>query len=85
MKKQKVQLNKKLVLSKEHISALSNLERITGGSIIAETGKGSGCPKCVVGDSQDCTDSQNGASMCQGAGCTLKNCQTRSGQLGCGG
>lgn len=81
MKKTKVQLDRKLFLDKQFISSLNGLEKVTGGTLIPQTNVGSGCPKCVE-DSQNCTDTAMGMSMCQ-TNCTVKNCQTRHGQLGC--
>lgn len=81
MKKKKLDLEKKLFLDKQFISSLNDLEKVTGGTIFAQTGVGSACPQCVDA-TQNCTDTAMGMSMCQ-TNCTAVNCQTRAGQLGC--
>lgn len=83
MKKKKIELGKKLILSKQEVLALNGMMEVTGGgdTLVPYTNVNSGCPQCVVEPTGTCTDTLHGGSFCVNV-CTV-TCQTRKGQLGC--
>jgi len=78
MKKKALNLDRKLVLRKGQITALTTTQEgnIIGGSFpnLCQTGVKSACPECTVQATEDCTNTQQDASLCQGLGCTVNSC-----------